>query len=250
MKHDKGPGHGLGAPRTIMSNRKSHPVICIYTCAAHERLHAEFHDSAIGKYLGTFGGARQIYVYADDRLSESRLENGRLTVSTREAYSNLCLKTFKMIQFCAREIPFDFLMKIDVTSGIESMNRNPNVLNRVANQQALIDYLDAFRKDLLNNRASDYTGWKLITANRNGVERWAKLKDLEVDYDKLLGESPPPQYFSGKCYSISRGFASYVAETGEQTACEHTACVPGSEDMMIGRLYKRFKDDLGVHEVD
>ena len=223
-----------------MDNNQPALLICIYTCDAHECFHDEFWKSRIGKYLNSFDNARQIYIFADPALSEPSLDKGRLTVDTNEAYASLCLKTYKMIQYCSNELSFDFLIKIDVTSGIESMNLNPEIANRVADDQVMIDHLEDLKKSLSNEIVVDYTGWKQLTANQTGVERWARLKGLDIDYEKLLGSDSIPPYFSGKCYTISQKLAKFIAEQGEDLAHAHTRYLPG-EDMMVGRLYERFK---------
>jgi hypothetical protein len=223
-----------------VDNNQPALLICIYTCDAHQRFHAEFHESRIGKYLNSFGNAQQVYVYADPKLSESKMDMGRLTVDTAEAYSNLCLKTFKMIQYCAHRITFDFLMKIDLSSGIRQLNLDPKVINRVSDEQVMIDHLEALRRSIGSGVITHYTGWKQITANRNGVERWARLKGLEIDYERLLGKVKSQEYFSGKCYTISKRFAQYIGDHGESMALAQTQYLP-SEDMMIGRLHECFK---------
>ena len=227
-----------------MVNSEPTLLICVYTCEAHECFHSEFQDSRIGKYLNSFPNAQQVYVHADPGLTESRLNLNRLTVDTAEAYSNLCVKTFKMIQYCTNYVRFDFLMKIDVSSGILKLNLNPKVLNRVSDEQVMIDHLEEIKRSIRSGIITNYTGWKKIAASRNGVERWAKLKDLEINYKKLLGVDVAPPYFSGKCYTVSRQFAQFIGEYGEDLALEHTQYLPGSEDMMIGRLYDRYKDYL------
>ena len=224
-----------------MTHEQPALLICIYTCDVHECFHEEFWKSRIGKYLNSFDNARQIHVFADPTLSESGLENGRLTVDTNEAYSNLCLKTYKMIQHCSNELPFDFLLKMDVTSGIQSMNLNPAIANRVADEQVMLNHLENLKNSLGNEEITHYTGWKQINANQAGVERWAGLKSLEIDYKKLLGGAEFQLYYSGKCYTISQQFAKFICEHGEALAHAHTRYLPGSEDMMVGRLYEHFK---------
>jgi len=226
-----------------VDNNQPALLICIYTCDAYQRLHAEFHESRIGKYLKSFGDTRCIYVRADPTLSKSKMGTDclTLTVDTVEAYSNLCLKTYKMIQYCTNHLSFDFLMKIDVTSGVEAMNLNPEVVNRVSDQQKMIDHLEEVKNSIGMRTFDHYAGWKKIKANQTGVERWARLKGLEIDYEKLLGGEILLPYFSGKCYTVSRRFARFISEHGEGVALAHTQCLPGSEDMMIGRLYGRFK---------
>ncbi|MCW8926484.1 MAG: hypothetical protein OQJ84_09520 [Xanthomonadales bacterium] len=226
-----------------MQNKQPAVLICIYTCESHKPFHAEFHESRIGKYLDTFTNARQIYVSANPELSTPRLDMDQLTVNTVESYSNLCQKTFKMIRYCAERIPFDYLVKMDVTSGIESMNLNPEIVNRVSNQQVMINYLKEIKNFNVDDMNSDYTGWRRITANRDGVERWAKLKDVKINYVKMLGEGVTLTYYSGKCYTISRRFAKYIGKYGDDLTRKHTRYLP-SEDMLIGRLYEGFSKSL------
>ena len=51
-----------------------------------------------------------------------------------------------------------------------------------------------------------------------------------------------PPFYSGKCYVLSRRFAEFIALSGAAVADEHRAYFLGSEDVMIGRMYSRFRE--------
>jgi hypothetical protein len=215
-------------------------LICLYTCEDHEHLHEEFHHSHIGQFLNSIGGSTLINVFADNTANVSTLRKNNLFVDTQETYTNLSVKTFKMIKFCVRHFQFHYLMKIDLSSGIEHLNLNEKVVNRVSDQQVMVKFLADANTKLQESELSDYSGWKTINANRVGIEQWAKRRGLRIEFDKVFADGKIPPYYSGKCYLLSRPFAAYVADNGAVMAREHKHFLGGSEDLLVGRLYHEY----------
>ena len=215
-------------------------LICLYTCADHVRFHDQFHLSCIGMFLKSINNSKLINIFADDAIKSPLMQKNDLYLDTKESYSNLSVKTYKMIQYCVQRFKFHYLMKIDLSSGIEQLNTDPAVANRVSDQEVMVNFLKGVITKLQESNLEDYTGWKLINANKDGIERWAKNRGLQTEFDHVFADGIIPPYFSGKCYLLSKAFANYVAKNGAIMAQEHTQHLAGSEDLMIGRLYEKF----------
>lgn len=214
-------------------------VVAIYTCARHEYLHPEFYRSAIGRTLSERFNARFIEVFADPGESASCLADSRLTVATEEAYANLCRKTLGMISVLVEHAGFDFLIKVDVTAAIPAMNQVPQIRNRVADPAVLVDFLDRLAVRIDSGQAAQYEGWKAIRPSRQGIERWADIKGLDIDVPAVFGQGPIPPYYSGKCYVLGWRFAEYVADNGRTLLNTYEQHLP-SEDLLVGHLFQRF----------
>lgn len=224
-------------------SRDPNIIIALYTCKAHQHLHKEFYASSIGQTLQSFPNARFIEAFADQNLLRSELNENRLTVATEEAYANLCRKTFEMISILVRRTRFDYLLKVDVTSGIESMNQDERIRNRVQDPAVMVEYLEALKGRIASGEAADYEGWKQINASRDGIERWAGLKGLKVNLDAIFGDRAIPLYYSGKCYMMSRPLAEYSALSGQELAEKFTSNLPGGEDLLVGCWNQDFMNE-------
>lgn len=216
-------------------------LVCVYTCARQEPHHDEFRRSPVGRAIERLPSSRRIFVYADPDLPKPSLEEDVLRLDTEESYANLAMKTYLMVKHCVEALRFDHLVKIDVTSGIERFNRDERVRNRVGDPDEMVRFIDRLSGDLGAGRAGDYDGWRLVRAKRRGIERWARVKGLEIDLDRVFPDDRIPPYYSGKCYCLSRRLAEFVAAHGEGVAREHVRHLSGSEDVLVGRLYDAFK---------
>lgn len=217
-------------------------VVCIYTCEKHSELLHQFHKSVLGRYLWKLPATKILEVYANPDIPHSTLHKNELVLRTEERYEALSLKTHKMFDYCAHHFNFLHLVKIDVTTilthfdGPEYEDRKPIDLNE----------LTLFLKQ--TPREKDYDGFTLHThATRNNAENWASKKGATINYEKLFGNGLLPPFYSGKCYILSKRFARYVSQYGQEMAKEHEKYFLGSEDVMIGRLYERFQESLLQH---
>ena len=212
-------------------------LACVYTCEAHRGLLDRFYSSEVGTLLRATPGVCVVEVYADAGFPASRLEGNRILLRSNENYRELSIKTHRMIEFGVRHFHFDNLLKIDVTTVMTQAELgSPEYSERKAMDMAAI-------ADFLRHAdyGQDYLGFKQhAKAGREGVENWAKKKGLAIDYPRLFGDGLVPPYYTGKCYVVSRRFAEFVARTGAGMAEEQRQYLPGSEDVMIGRLYDQF----------
>jgi len=212
-------------------------LACIYTCEAHWHLLERFYASEVGALLRENPGTRVLEVYADARAAASNVDGQRMVLRADERYQELSIKTHRMIDFSARSLRFENLLKIDVTTVMTELDSPEYAERKPIDMSALAEFLR--RADY----GRDYNGFLLHEqAGREGAENWARKKGGNIDYVRLFGEGPMPPFYSGKCYVLSRRFAEFIALSGAAVADEHRAHLLGSEDVMIGRMYSRFRE--------
>lgn len=213
-------------------------LVCIYTCESHRHLLDRFYNSEVGVLLRATPGTRMIEVYSDANASQSRLDGHRMVLRGDESYLDLPIKTHRMIEFSVRNLRFENLLKIDITTVLtQSELGSPEYAERKAMDMAEI--ADCLRQA---DFSRDYLGFRLHEGEgREGAENWARKKGLAIDYTRFFGDGPMAPYYTGKCYALSRRFAEFIASSGAGMAIEHRQYFPGSEDVMIGRMYDRFK---------
>ncbi len=210
-------------------------LACIYTCAAHADLLKEFHASELGQFLRGWQGIRVIEVHADPALDQAHFDGIRLTVPGEERYTALSIKTHRMVAECVRRFQFQRLLKIDVTTVLTRMEGPEYVGRTPLDIPALVAFLRG------SDRERQYDGFILhAEAGRDGAENWAAKKGSRIDYERLFGTAPMPPFYSGKCYLLGRDFAEFVAASGAGIAAEHEQFFLGAEDVMIGRLHRRY----------
>jgi hypothetical protein len=211
-------------------------LVCIYTCEQHRIFLDEFYCSLVGHYLKKLPDTLILEVYADPHIGQSFHHGNRLVLRTPEKYECLSLKTYEMIRYCVRHFEFRRFLKIDVTT-VRTRFEGPEYEGRMPIDLAsLVHFLAESPPE------KDYDGFQLhARASRENATLWATKKGLTIDYERLFGDGPMPPFFSGKCYFLSRAFASFISERGAGTAQEHVECLPGAEDVMVGRLFQDFE---------
>jgi hypothetical protein len=214
-------------------------LVCVYTCDQHRHLLKKFRESPVGQYLSDLPGAKILEVYANPGIPKSYHHGTELLLRTAEEYRALSLKTQVMMEYCVRHFDFDRLIKIDVTTVMVEF-KGPEYKGRTAiDPEELLYFLQNSPADL------DYDGFILhARPSRQNVEDWAAKKGLVIDCQKIFGNQPIPQFFSGKCYLVSRRFAEFIGTQGRKMAEEHMDYFPGAEDLMVGRLYRQFLGTL------
>lgn len=212
------------------------PLVCLYTCERHRSFLDEFYRSPVGQYLKTLPDSTVLEVYADPGIERSFHQNGKLILRTPERYDSLSLKTFEMMRYCSERFRFRRLLKIDVTvvrtrfEGPEYEGRVPVDLNK------LVRFLEAAPPE------RHYDGFRLFpAATRENAQKWAAKKGRTIDYERLFGTGPMVPFFGGKAYFVSPAFARFIADHGAGMAREHVEHFLGSEDVMVARLYEKFR---------
>lgn len=210
-------------------------LVCIYTCERHREFLRAFYRSAPGRYLLRSPSTGIFEVYADSNIPSSFLDDKRIVVRAAESYGTLSLKTFEMVRFCVENFKFERLIKIDVTI----MQRRFDQKEFIGRKALDLAVVEKFLSNLQTR--NEYDGlWLHKQASHEEAIAWAAKKGGQIDYDEIFGSDPMPPYYGGKCYSIGRAFADFIAEHGALMAFEYAAHLMGAEDVMIGRLYQMF----------
>ena len=79
-----------------------------------------------------------------------------------------------------------------------------------------------------------------ISGDKAGYLKWAKQKNITIDYDKIYKNENPPYKYTGKLFFISKLFAKYVETNGKKTAENLLKYLGGSEDTFIAKMYSEF----------
>lgn len=213
-------------------------LLCIYTCEGDRPFLEALESTALFQSLGRDPRLRVLEVYADAALPAPELRGDKLVVDCPEAYASLSVKTLRMVQYCLR-IDFDFLLKLDSTIaryGEKQHNRTEEMLAQLS--PAAVGTALA-RPDFFER---EYNGLVRQRATEEGFVAWMSTKELRCDYRRVFpGGESTPEYYLGKFYSLSRSFCQYIASHGHGVAAEHQRYLGGSEDLMIGRLYERYR---------
>lgn len=214
-------------------------LLCLYTCE-QDRDHLEaLEETELLRRVRSDPDFLVWEVHASDRVTQADCRDGRLIVPCREAYSHLSLKTYEMIR-ASLSHDYAFLLKLDVTiAGYASkrQNKSADLLARLTPDSVL----EALRAPGLFETA--YKGLVEQQADRGGFESWMRTKGLACDFSAVFpGGGPTPPYYLGKFYVLRRDLCEFIAAHGEAMAQEHVRHLGGSEDVMIGRLHKAWRD--------
>ncbi|MEI7780414.1 MAG: hypothetical protein WCJ18_00640 [Planctomycetota bacterium] len=214
-------------------------ILCLYTCPQDREHLAALEDTALLRQVRSDPNFLVWEVHASDQLTQPEFGDGRLIVPGREAYTHLSLKTYEMIRASLAH-DFAFLLKVDATlAGYErKLQQKPaDVLARLTPNSALAALGDPSFFD------SAYNGLVKQQATREGFESWMRTKGLNCDFRAVFpGDGPTPPYYLGKFYVLRRDFCEFIAAHAEAMAREHVIHLGGSEDLMIGRLHERWRD--------
>ncbi len=175
-----------------------------------------------------------IEVYADEKLGAAEFLGGTLMLPCRESYDHLSVKTHLMVS-SALSRRFDFLIKID--SDFTMPGRTPRKAEQ-ENAKWSAEAAESLLQDEGLHKLA-YGGLLRTRTTRLALEAWMRKKGLKGDFRLVFPNSETtPDYYLGGFYFLRRDFCEFVAANGAQTAKEHQKHLGGTEDIMIGRLYK------------
>ena len=209
-------------------------LVCIYTCKRDIKRLKRFYSSHLYKFFKKNSSCKVVEVYADESLSEPVINNDTITINCPEKYSNLSIKTYRMIKLCIDNYEFTHMLKVD--SSI--MEYNKYALQRHFNKR-LSEY-NLLRLLTDPNFYIEYNGSLPSASSSTNIENWAAGHDVNINAKKIIDENTIISFFSGKFYLIDKSFANFISERGEFMSKEHEKLLYGVEDIMIGRLYEQF----------
>ena len=211
-------------------------LVCIYTCESDLDKLNQFYSSHLFRFLANNCFCKIIEVYANETLSQPKVNNTTMTVNCPEQYSSLSIKTYKMIDYCVNNYEFTHILKID--SSILGYNKNTIRRNNV---KRLSEY--NLLKLITNPKFFiEYNGALPMTSSQLDVENWATSHNVTINAGKVLEKNHTISFFMGKFYLIDRSFACYISKHGELMAKEHEKYMYGVEDLMIGRLFEQYNN--------
>lgn len=215
---------------------------CIYTCGKDAEY--DYQIKSTDWYLNNT--QCKVFVTCDQNIPRNYIydpKNETMVLNTKESYSNLAVKTFKMIESCVKEFDFDFLVKVDST------------LINYRNQTQQFHLWSTFEKF--------FNDTKSYSKEYNGVKRWhrfqineamlwsqhqgmlpvqRKMVDIfrgNVPFEARCGKwynTKFPGYFSGKSYLISRKFSEYIVDEGKVICDRFVDAKFPTEDVYIGNM--------------
>lgn len=221
-------------------------LVCIFTCAKHAHLEAEFLSSKVGQYIQHADEVDYYFIEADESLHATRRSTSRIILSTPEEYGKLCLKTLELLRFAVDHLSFDRLVKIDVTT-LANQDRSGADQRRWDINQ---DELESWFRQL--STSGDYSGYYLHpSASLENVKNWIALKGGRSNPEPLIQDQHVHPFFSGKCYSISRSLCEYAVSHCSDLSTQYVEHFMGAEDVMVGNIYKEYvqakqSDSLGI----
>ena len=174
------------------------------------------------------------------------IKNDKVFLPCPEEYAGLSVKTYELINRCFNNYEFDVLLKFDVS--LVGYINNTKAGYRKEVRECFYDLDRVFNlilDDTFFRNFKDYGGALLQgKGSRDGHYVWAKQMNIQnYDYDSVFSSSVSPHTYSGKFYFLSREFCKYVKDNGQEMAYQHRKHLGGSEDLMIGRLYEKFKQN-------
>lgn len=230
------------------SIKKNKLLICIYS--SHD-------DFKIAKKLreqinnSTIKNQKNIIVLSDNNQeSDFRYDanEGILYLKVKECYTHLSIKTKIMFNACLSLFDFDFLLKWDASTKIESRRYTENdsaknCIIQLRNFKYDCDYWGHLKNDNIGGLQSKnwFMEYKkhflpiLIEENR------------DLDSEHFISE--PVTYFRGKFYIVSKNFCNFMQHSLEceeifQKNFQHNF---GSEDMSVGMCFSKFKETNEKH---
>ncbi|BEV35481.1 glycosyltransferase family 2 protein [Synechococcus sp. M16CYN] len=228
--HKKHYWHWPDATKT----RPCRSIVCLYCCAADTALLNDFYSSSLWKLIRQRADTLLLEVWGGGKTVD-HCDGRRLILATPEAYDQLCYKTLRMLRWCIRRLRFKQLIKIDLTC--------VNYRGRQAIEpKAVVTWLEGRLTEPLRE-PTHYDGFlHHIAPVQDDIHLWGRNKGVSVEPERVFGiGGNVPSFYSGKAYALSRSLMRYIAGYGAPVAREHARFLCGAEDLMVGRMAKRFQ---------
>lgn len=208
-------------------------LVCINTCLDDTESLYQLKETDWYQFIEKSPEYRPMTVLADPKVGHSFTYEDKLIIKTEEEYTNLCMKTFYMIDYFMQNTTYDYFMKVD--SNIIKGNHDTT--------SELFSFNHFLKK--FNEKAfkENYGGaCPILGANPNQLRYWANSKNLSVMPELLLTELGidefPIKYWAGSSYSLGRGNA-YKVTQNKNTFKSFKNLMAGCEDLCIGTVVKK-----------
>lgn len=204
-------------------------IICVYSSCDH--LASAF---KICKSLKSTNYKIIIFLTKDCKKKCENKEFEIVHLDTPEGYHNLCLKTYKMIEYIHLNYKYKTIYKVDasIETG-ETCQKTPETKTKIIEK--------FFNNSYITKK--DYDGAATRTANKNLIQKWANKKQIKVNvkhFNEITG-SNKITYYSGKFYVLSFDFIRYMMERSNlKNLSSNFATSLLAEDLMIGVLHQHY----------
>ncbi len=185
-------------------------LICIYTYPGSEAFNYYKKEELFYKKIPD--NYDVVLVYGHD--GETVLENNHLKMNHEETYKGLPVKTFKMFKILSQ---YGDKYKGFIKYDDDNKLFNPSIFDDVAKK--------------------DYSGFRR-RHNPAYYKVWCRHKRI-IEYCRPINTD---FYFGGPIYYVSNKFAALIAKEDESIAHDIWA-----EDVLMGELFTRHKDELEAH---
>ena len=203
-------------------------LVCIYTCEKDLYSVVALKKTDWFKDVSSRENFKCIQVLADESISDEYvLENETLTLKTEESYTNLCIKSFKMIKACKELFDFDFLLKVD-----------GNIVKNNHNKTSSFFSFDYFlQKFYSGDVIGEYNGLTPIVGNTiKQFRNWAYMKNLTVMPEFFIISAGQDrwveEYCAGGCYCLGLNSINTILQQPELFN-KFKNFMAGCEDMAI-----------------
>ena len=205
-------------------------LICINSCLNDADSLTKLKETEWFRNVDQSPEYKVVTVLADPDISETFIDGETLIIKTEEEYTNLCMKTYHMIDYFMRGTINDYFIKID-SKIIEGEH------NKTSDLFSFNNFLKKFNEEAFKE---NYGGaCPILGANPNQLRHWASTKNLTVMPELLLTELNidefPIKYWAGSAYSLSRG-AAYKAHYNKNVFKAFKNLMAGCEDLCIGTI--------------
>tara|TARA_B100000674_G_scaffold499234_1_gene543038 strand:- start:10895 stop:12367 length:1473 start_codon:yes stop_codon:yes gene_type:complete len=220
--------------------KRLNTLICLYGCDQDAGLLEAFDQSDLANLIRHRPDTRLLEVWAGGTNDD--LQGRRLTLATPERYDQLSLKTQRMMRYCCQHFRFRQLIKLDLSCMRQTLTGAQYEGRQPIDQEALLQFIQKRLEEPLTS-ATHYDGmFQHIHPQREGIEQWALKKYATINFESVFqNNTQTPNFFSGKCYIVSRKLALKIARHGYSMATEHAIHLHGSEDLMVGRLAEQLE---------
>lgn len=215
---------------TSSINKSEKTLICINSCLSDEESLTKLRDTEWFREVDESPEYDIVIALANPSISETHIEGQNLIIKTEEDYTNLCMKTYYMIDYFMCKTINDYFIKID-SKIIEGEH------NKTSNLFSFDNFLKKFNEGAFKE---NYGGaCPILGANPNHLRHWASTKNLTVIPELLLSELDidkfPLKYWAGSAYSLSRG-AAHKAHGRKDVFEAFKRLMSGCEDLCIGTI--------------
>ena len=208
----------------------SKTLICINTCLEDaESLH-KIQQTDWFKKVKNSENYKVISVLSDPTVSASFTYEDKLIIKTEESYTNLCMKTYYMVDYFLQNTEHQYFIKVDCNL----INGNHDDVSHLFSFDNFVDKFNS------GSFEEEYGGaCPILGTNPNHLRHWAASKNLTIMPELLLCELGieefPIKYWAGSSYSLSRGSAQKLHNT-KKAFESFKNLMAGCEDLCFGTV--------------